>query len=117
MPIALLICMENTFWSRKGSNFGELFKKSFKLYVESGTRDKVEAAINILINEEGHGGCLETEDFKAKFYMIISEHFLCKIHIFYFALNTSNHFHRNTAHPEEKGKKVTFMQRLKLKIR
>jgi hypothetical protein len=44
----------------------------------------VEATINILINEQG--GRLETEDFEAKFYMIISEHFLCKIHCFYFHL-------------------------------
>jgi len=98
---ALLICMENTFWSRKGGKFVELFKKSFKLYVESGTRRKVEATINILINEKG--GCLEAEDIEAKFYVIISEHFLF-------------------SHPEEsqeKEKKFTFLQRLtrKLKIR
>ena len=61
----------------------ELFKKSFKLYVESGTREKMEAAINILLNEQG--GCLpdETEDFKTKFIKIISEHYLRKIHCFY----------------------------------
>ena len=85
MPTALLICMENTFWSirvrpGRGGNFVELFKKSFKLYVESGTREKMEAAINILINDQD--GCLETEDFKAKFYIIISEHYLRKIHCF-----------------------------------
>jgi hypothetical protein len=86
MPTALLICMENSFWNiRGGGNFVELFKKSFKLYVESGTRKKMEAAIDILINEQGHGGYLETdsEDFKAKFYTIITEHYLCKIHCFY----------------------------------
>jgi hypothetical protein len=90
MPIALLICLEKSFWSRKGGKFTELFKKSFKLYVESGMRKKVEAAINILINEPEEGGCQclkpETEDFRAKFYMIISEHFLCKIHCFYLHL-------------------------------
>jgi hypothetical protein len=84
-PTALLICMENTFWhnSSKNGNFLKLFKKSFKLYVESGTRKKMEAAINILINEQG---ALETEDFKAMFYMIITEHYLRKIHCFYFHL-------------------------------
>jgi hypothetical protein len=79
--------MENTFWSirtQRGINFAELFKKSFKLYVESGTREKMEAAINILLDE--HSGCLKTEDFKAKFYTIISEHYLCKIHCFYLHL-------------------------------
>ena len=64
----------------------ELFKKSFKLYVESGMRKKVEAVINTLINEQG--GCLETEDFKAKIYMVISEHYLRKIHCFYLHLVT-----------------------------
>jgi hypothetical protein len=84
MPIALLICMEHTFWSslRKGGNVGELFKKSFKLYVENGTRERMEADINIFED----GGCLETEDIKEKFYMFISEHFLRKIHCFYLHL-------------------------------
>ena len=58
----------------------ELFKKSFKLYVESGMRKKMESAVNVLINEQG--GCLETDDFKAKFNRIISEHYLRKIHVF-----------------------------------
>ena len=87
MPTALLICMENTFWSirpqaasGRGDNFVELFKKSFKLYVESGTRKKMEAAINILINEQG--GLLETEDFMGKFHILITEHYLRKIHVF-----------------------------------
>ena len=88
MSTALLICMENTFWSirpasGRGDNFIELFKKSCKLYVESGTRKKTEVAINILLNEQG--GCLpdETEDFKTKFIKIISENYLRKIHCFY----------------------------------
>ena len=92
----------------------KLFKKSFKLYVQSGTRKKMEAAINILINEQG-GGCLETEDFKAKFLMLVTEHYLRKNSLFC-TCNTSNHFHRNTAHTEEKGKEFTFMQRLKKSI-
>ena len=61
----------------------KLFKKSFKLYVQSGTRKKMEAAINILINEQG-GGCLETEDFKAKFLMLITEHYLRKNSLFFY---------------------------------
>jgi len=76
----------------------ELFEKSFKLYVKSGTRERMEAAINILTNEEG--GCLEIEDIEEKFYMIISEHFLS---------------HQEES--EEKEKKFsTFLRRLKLKI-
>ena len=62
----------------------ELFKKSFKLYVESGMRKKLEAAVNVLINEQG--GHPETDEFKAKFNMIISEHYLRKIHCFYLHL-------------------------------
>ena len=75
-PTALLICMENTFWhtSRDG-NFVELFKKSFNLYVESRMRKKVEADINDLNPRNDL-------DFKAKFYIFIIEHYLCKIHCF-----------------------------------
>ena len=62
----------------------ELFKKSFKLYVESGTRKEMEAAINILINEQG--GRLKTKDFTEKFHMLITEHYLRKIHCFYLHL-------------------------------
>ena len=88
---ALLICLENTFWTGqrigRGNKFVKLFKKSFKLYVQSGTRKKMEAAINILINEQG-GGCLETEDFKAKFLMLITEHYLRKnSFVFYYYLH------------------------------
>jgi hypothetical protein len=105
MPTALLICMENTFWTRNVSgddSFVELFKKSFKLYVESGTRMKLEAAINILRNDSGQGGHLVTdsEDFKAKFYMLITEHLLRKFHCFFVLETSSNHFlHLNTARP------------------
>jgi hypothetical protein len=105
MPIALLICLENSFWSRKGGEFVELFKKSFKLYVKSGTRKKVEAAVNILINEEG--GCLTTEDFNAKFYMIISEHFLCKIHCFYLHLTHLTAF--TEIQPTQKRKRKSLL--------
>ena len=86
MPtVALLICMKNTFWSiERGGNFVELFKKSFKLYVESGTREKMEAAINsILIDEQGGRLVTNSEDFKGKFYMLITEHYLRKIHFLF----------------------------------
>ena len=52
----------------------ELFKRSFKFYVESGMRKKTEADIDILKNE--HGGHLVTKDFKAKFFNFIIEHYL-----------------------------------------
>jgi len=81
MPTALLICMANTFWNiSRDDNFVELFKKSFTSYVDSGIRMKVKAAIDGLINEQG--GWMVTEDFKAKFKVII-EHYLCKFHCFY----------------------------------
>ena len=122
MPTALLICMENTFWniSRDG-NFVELFKKSFTLYVESGTRKKVEADIAILSNQSGHPA---TDEFKAKFCKIIIEHYLCKFHCFYLhllPLNTFNHFLcLNTAHhvnqaselEQKNEKKFTWLQKL-----
>jgi len=82
------------------------FKKSFKLYVESGMRKKVEAAIDILINEQG--GCLETEDFKAKFYMIITEHFLCKIHCFYLHLTHLTTFFTEIQPTQKRKRKVYF---------
>jgi hypothetical protein len=82
--IALLICMENTFWIRNIStdvNFVDLFKASFTLYVESGMRKKVEAAVDIWRNEQG--GQRVTEDLKKKFYKIVIEHYLCKFQCLY----------------------------------
>ena len=77
MPTALLICLENTFWNiSRDDNFVELFKKSFALYVKSGTREKIEVDIDILKNEQGR--YLVTKDFKGKFYKIIIEHYLRK---------------------------------------
>jgi hypothetical protein len=82
MPTALLICMENTFWHiSRDDNFEGSFKRSFKLYVESGMRKKMEADIDILRDEQGE--YLVTKDFKANFYMFITEHYLRKIHWFY----------------------------------
>jgi hypothetical protein len=76
-PTALLICMENTFWNISGDdNFMELFRKSFTLYVKSGTGKKMKAAINGLRNEQG--GWTVTRDFKAKFSEIIIAHYLCE---------------------------------------
>ena len=89
IPIsALLICLENTFWSiSRGSrddnfNFVKFFKKSFTLYVESGTRKNVEAAIDILRDEQGGRTRMVTvtKDFEEKFCKIIVEHFLRKFH-------------------------------------
>jgi hypothetical protein len=91
MPTALLICMENTFWHSGDHNFVELFKRSFKLYVESGTRKKLEAAINLLRNDSEQVEHLVTDSepvdfdsfFEAKFYMLITEHLLRKFHSFF----------------------------------
>ena len=54
------------------------------LYVKSGMRKKMEAAIDVLEN-----GCLVAEDFKAEdfkeeFYKIITEHYLRKFYCFFF---------------------------------
>ena len=85
MPTALLICMENTFWNISTDvKFVDLFKTSFTLYVESGTRKKMEAAIDALRNK--HGGNMVTKDFEEKFYKIIINHCLCKFHCFYLCL-------------------------------
>jgi len=87
LSTALLICTENTFWDiSSDGNFVDSFKKTFKLYVESGMRKKTEADIEVLRNE--HGGCLVTEDFRADFYEFITQHSqaLCKIHYFYLHL-------------------------------
>jgi hypothetical protein len=78
--------MENTFWdiSRDDdSDFVELFKKSFTLYIESGTRKEMEVDIDILRNQSG---CPATNEFKAKFYKIIIEHCLRRFHCFYLHL-------------------------------
>ena len=121
MPTVLLICMENTFWNINGNhdNFVDLFKESFKLYVESGTRMKVEAPINILRNERGHAGgrlLISSEEFKAKFYTLITEHLLRKFYCFFVLYcDTSNHFLHPKYSPSCFGtrvrKKVTWLQR------
>jgi hypothetical protein len=89
MPTALLICMENTFWNiSRDNNFVELFKKSFTLYVDSGIRKKVEAAIDGLRNEQG--GWKVTEDFNAKFFKVIIEHYLRKFHCSYLPVHSTH---------------------------
>ena len=66
----------------------ELFKRSFKLYVESGARKKTEAEIDIL--RYGQAGC---PDFEAKLHNFIIEHYLRKIILFYFFHSIHlNHF-------------------------
>ena len=108
MPTALLICMENTFWNisslRDGpGNFVELFKKSFKLYVESGARKATEADVNLLRIQSGCPLALpmtswnvsdsESDEFKAKLCKIIIEHCLRKFHYcFYLHLTHLNTF-------------------------
>ena len=83
IPTALLICMENTFWNisthaGRDGNFVKLFKKSLALYVESGTKKNTAAAIDMLRNDLG--GDQVTEDFKEKYFKIITEHYLGKFH-------------------------------------
>ena len=105
-PTALLICMENTYWSRisRDDDFVKSFKKSFALYVESGMRKKVEAEIDVLINELESGCRRVGKDFEARFYKIIIEHCLRKFHssCFYLHLKclTTVTCRLNTAHPQ-----------------
>ena len=71
--------MENTFWNNNiGVNFMDGFEISFALYVESGMRKKIEAAIDILENKH-----LVAGDFREEFYKIIIEHYLRRIYCFY----------------------------------
>ena len=73
--------MENTFWNNSTDvNFMDCFEISFTLYVESGMRKKMEAAIDILGNRHL---VPVAEDFKEEFYKIIIKHYLCKIYYFY----------------------------------
>ena len=82
MPTALLICLENTFWNiSQDSDFVELFKKSFTLYVESGMRKKVEVVLDDNVRY-GDGGV--SRAFKEKFCKIIMEHLLRKFSIIIF---------------------------------
>ena len=79
--------MENTFWNLSTAmdgNFVELFKDSFSLYVESGTREKTVVAIDTLRYELG--GHFITEDFKKKLLKIITEHYLRKFHCLFLYL-------------------------------
>ena len=86
IPTALLICMENTFWTiGRDGNFVELFKKSFTSY-ESGMRKETEAEIDLLLtrwqrNERGYS--LATDHyFKKEFSTFIIEHCLRKFHFY-----------------------------------
>ena len=82
MPTAVLICTENTFWDiSRDSNFVELFKKSFTLYVESGLREMMEMGIIDILRDK-KGIFLVTKDLKAKFYKFIVDHYLRKFHCF-----------------------------------
>ena len=96
IPTALLICMENTFWNiSQDGDFVKLFKKSFTLYVERGMREKMEADIDILINQGGHPA---SKEFKARLCKIVFEHYLRKFFLFVF--DSSNLLLCiNTAHP------------------
>ena len=66
----------------------ELFKKSFKLYVESGTRKKVEADIDVLSSQSRQ----VTNEIKEKFYKIIIENYLRKFHGFHLHSTCLTHF-------------------------
>ena len=85
----------------------ELFKESFTLYVESGMGKKMEADIDLLGNQDGQ---LVTEKFKAKFYEIVIENYLCKFHCFNLTLLTT-FLHLNTAHPGDQAFQVELKQK------
>ena len=77
--------MENTFWHISGDSDGdfvELFKKSFRLYVESGMIEKMEALGDILRNEEGGHLVTKDSDCKAELYKFITGHYLGKFKFF-----------------------------------
>ena len=68
-------------------------------------REMVERDIDMLRNEQGEILC-QAEDFKAKFYKFIVDHYLRKFHCFFFTFDsvTSTNHHLcllNTAQPEE----------------
>ncbi|KDR81247.1 hypothetical protein GALMADRAFT_1124604 [Galerina marginata CBS 339.88] len=46
---AVLICLENSFWSLSNPvTFSNSFQKAFKLYTESGIREKLETSLKSL---------------------------------------------------------------------
>ena len=84
--------MENSFWNINGdngdtgTNFVKAFKKSFRLYVDSGMKEKTERGIEVLRNEHGVWSPHwqpEAKNFKERFYKFISAHYLRKFHCFY----------------------------------
>ena len=77
--------MENTFWDiNQDCSFVKQFKKSFTFYVESGMKEVTERDIEVVIDEQGE--ILEAEEFNAKFFKFIFDHYLCKYHCFYLHL-------------------------------
>ena len=80
--------MENTFWNingDSGNDFVKQFKKSFKLYVESGMREMTERDLGVLRNEQGKFSAW-AENFNAKFHQFIFDHYLRKFYSFYLYL-------------------------------
>jgi hypothetical protein len=61
-------------------NFVKLFKASFKLYVESGMRNKVEAAVDKWRNEQSGQRVTKDSELQEKFHRIIIGHYLRKFH-------------------------------------
>ena len=64
----------------------ESFKKSFTLYVEGGMMKMVEIDIDSMWRNELHfkkGRILVMEEFKARFYKFIVNHYLRKFHCLY----------------------------------
>lgn len=97
--IAILICMENSFWNQHtSSNFLDWFKNSFTSYVDSEMGKKMEVDIDSMLG--GEQGVYQVDnEFKEKLYKIVMDHYLCK---FYCLYSHSNHLTTgNTAHSND----------------
>ena len=111
--------MENSFWNIDGDNgdtgtdFVKGFKKSFRLYVDSGMKEKTERGIEVLRNEHGVWSPHwqpEAKNFQERFYKFISAHYLRKFHCFYL---DSTHLIKYLMQPTRNPRPVALAERVK----
>ena len=85
--LALLICAENSFWNQSNAyQFSTTFSDAFQLYKTSGTRTRIESALNQLENhsEESIANTRAQKRLQtAQYTRIILAHLLSVLNFFY----------------------------------
>ena len=76
-PAAILICLENSFWNQsKTITFIESFQEAFKLYTQTGVREKAETSIKLLEDYPPQYSST-SEPFQSALLKTLLQHRLC----------------------------------------